>query len=138
MFVENFDIIRVSENETKLNSSIWSGKDAEKFIFQQSEIEITDEYKYLGIYLGRSCSFVAAKKHIIAQQANRALFSLLKKIRSLSLHYDIQIDMFNEMVKPILLYGCEIWGMGNFDVLERIQLKFYKYIFNLKNLRLHT
>ena len=36
------------------------------------------------------------------------------------------------MVKPILLYGCEIWGMGNFDVLERIQLKFYKYIFNLK------
>ena len=40
--------------------------------------------------------------------------------------------MFNKMVKPILLYGCEIWGMGNFDVLERIQLKFYKYIFNLK------
>ncbi|MEW8546328.1 MAG: reverse transcriptase family protein [Candidatus Thiodiazotropha sp.] len=102
-----------------------------KFTFQQNEIEITDEYKYLGIYLGRSGSFVAAKKHI-AEQANKALFSLLKKIRCLNLPYDIQIDMFNKMIKPILLYGCEIWGVGNFDVLERIQLKFYKYIFNLK------
>ena len=79
-----------------------------KIIFQQNEIEITDEYKYLGIYLGRSGSFVAAKKHT-ADQASKALFSLLKKIRSLSLPYDIQIDMFNKMVKPILLYGCEIW-----------------------------
>ena len=102
-----------------------------RFTFEQNEVEIVDVYKYLGIYLGRSGSFVAAKKHI-AEQANKALFSLLKKIRSLNLPYDIQIDMFNKMIKPILLYGCEIWGMGNFDVLERIQLKFYKYIFNLK------
>lgn len=102
-----------------------------KFIFQQSEIEITNEYKYLGINLGRSGSFIAAKKHL-AEQANKALFSLLKKIRNLNLPYDIQIDMFNKMIKPILLYGCEAWGTGNIDVLERIQLKFYKYIFNLK------
>ena len=40
--------------------------------------------------------------------------------------------MFNKIIKPIILYGSEIWGVGNFDVLERIQLKFYKYIFNLK------
>ena len=58
----------------------------------------------------------------MADQANKALFSLFKKIRSLP-PYDIQIDMFNKMVKPVILYGCEIWGMENFDVLERIQLK---------------
>ena len=102
-----------------------------KFTYEKIEIEIADSYKYLGIYLGRKGSFTMAKKHI-AEQANKALFSLLKKIRSLSLPYDIQIDMFNKMIKPIILYGCEIWGLGNFDVLERIQLKFYKYVFNLK------
>ena len=37
------------------------------------------------------------------------------------------------MIKPILLYGCEVWGFGNFDILERVQSRFYKYIFNLKN-----
>ena len=36
------------------------------------------------------------------------------------------------MVKPILLYGCEIWGFGNNDVLEKVHLKFCKMILNLK------
>ena len=31
-----------------------------------------------------------------------------------------------------VLYGCEIWGYGNCDDLERIQLKFLKYTLNLK------
>ena len=30
------------------------------------------------------------------------------------------------------MYDCEIWGSGNIDILERIQLKFYQFIFNLK------
>ena len=47
--------------------------------------------------------------------------------------FDIQIDLFNKMIKPILLYGCEIWGTGNIDILERVQLNFFKLIFNLKN-----
>ena len=61
------------------------------------------------MYLGRTGSSVAAKKHI-ADQANKAVFALLKKIRNLSLQFDIQIDLFDKMIKPILLYGCELWG----------------------------
>ena len=60
------------------------------------------------------------------------MFSLLQKIKCLSLPFDIQIDLFNKTVKPVLLYGCEIGGYGNFDILEQVQLRFYKYIFNLK------
>jgi hypothetical protein len=36
------------------------------------------------------------------------------------------------MVKPILLYGCEIWSFGNNDIIERVHLKFCKHFFNLK------
>ena len=36
------------------------------------------------------------------------------------------------MIRPILLYGCEIWGYGNVEVIERVQLKFLKQILNLK------
>ena len=46
---------------------------------------------------------------------------------------DMQIDIFNKTVKPILLYGCELLGYGNLDVIERVQLKNLKYILNLKN-----
>ena len=101
------------------------------FIFQNESIEIVKEYKYLGVFMGQSGSYVSAKKHI-AEQANKATFALMKKIRNLDLPIDIQIDLFNKTIKPILLYGCELWGTGNIDMLERVQLKFYKQILNLK------
>lgn len=101
------------------------------FLFQNTKLEMVNEYKYLGIFLGRSGSFVSAKKHIV-EQANKAVFALLKKSRNLDLPVDIQIDLFNKTIKPILLYGSELWGMGNIEMIERVQLKFYKYIFNLK------
>ena len=126
--------LKVNVSKTKV-VVFGSGRRKEnlKFCLNSMEIEIVQEYKYLGILLGQSGSFVVAKKHI-ADQANKALFSLLRKIRKLSLPFDIQIDLFNKMIKPILLYGCEVWSFGNFDILERVQLRFYKHIFNLKKL----
>ena len=44
----------------------------------------------------------------------------------------MQIEMFEKTMKPILLYGCEIWGYGNIDILEQVQLKFLKLVLNLK------
>ena len=44
----------------------------------------------------------------------------------------MQIELFNKTVKLILLYGCEIYGPESVETLERIQLKFLKYILNLK------
>ena len=56
----------------------------------------------------------------------------MKKIRALSLPLDIQLELFDKTIKPILLYGTEVWGFGNCDVIERVHLKFLKYIFKLK------
>ena len=49
------------------------------FLLNGLNIEVTNEYKYLGIYFTRGGSFAKAKKHI-ADQANKAMFALLKKI----------------------------------------------------------
>ena len=59
-------------------------------------------------------------------------YSLLKKAKHLALPIDMQIDIFNKTVKPVLLYGCEIWGYGDLTIIERVQLKFLKYILNIK------
>ena len=42
------------------------------------------------------------------------------------------IELYEKTIKPILLYGCEVWGLGKFDILERVQLKFFKSLFGLK------
>jgi hypothetical protein len=33
--------------------------------------------------------------------------------RKHGLSVKIQLDLFDKMVKPILLYGCEVWGFSN-------------------------
>lgn len=33
----------------------------------------------------------------------------------------------------VLLYGCEVWGFENIEIIECIYLKFLKYILNLKS-----
>ena len=37
------------------------------------------------------------------------------------------------MVKPVLLYGCELWGYGNCDIIERVHLKFCKMLLHMKS-----
>ena len=111
---------KLTKNVSKTKILIFSsGRYAQKlhFFFKGSEIDIVTEYKYLGIYLSKSGSYLSRKKHV-AKQANNAMFALMRKIRVLDLPIEMQIDLFNKLIKPILLYGCEIWAFGNLDIIE--------------------
>ena len=71
------------------------------------------------------------KKHI-AKQATKAMFHLLKKARALLLPIDKQLELFDKTIKPILLHGCEIWGVGDLRIIEQVQLKILKFVLNIK------
>ena len=60
------------------------------------------------------------------------MYEILKLGRKHNLSIKCLLSLFDKMVKPILLYGCEIWGFRNNDVLEKVQLKFCRMILNLK------
>ena len=49
-----------------------------------------------------------------------------------NLSISCQLDLFDKMVKPILLFGCEVWGYRNNEILERVHLKFCKLLLKLK------
>ena len=104
----------------------------EKFVGRLNNdiLEVVGEFKYLGVLLTRSGSFYANKKHL-ASQAEKAMYSLIKKSRSLLLPVDLQIDLFDKMVKPILLYGSEVWGFGtldgNFKVHTQYEIEYSKF-----------
>ena len=102
------------------------------FYFHDNVIESVKEFKYLGIIFSRSGSFCKAKKHLY-EQAQKAMYGVIRKIRQFNLPLECQLDLFDKIVVPVLLYGCEIWGFESLDIIERIHLKFLKYIFNLKS-----
>ena len=53
-------------------------------------------------------------------QARKAMFAGLSKSRKLHLPVDIQLQLFDSMLIPILLYGSEVTGFGKHNILERL------------------
>ncbi len=56
------------------------------------------------------------------------LYALIGKCRKLGLPIDLQLELFEWMIVPIMLYGCEVWGPENYIQTEKLHLKFLKYI----------
>jgi hypothetical protein len=74
---------------------------------------------------------LTCKNHLY-EKAIKAIYEVIKKGRKHNISISCQLDLFDKMVKSILLYGCEIWGFGNNDILEKVHLKFCKMILHLK------
>ena len=60
------------------------------------------------------------------------MYEVLKIGRMHKLSIKCLLDLFDKMIKPILLYGCEVWGFSDNDILEKIHLKYCKILLNLK------
>ena len=94
---------------------------------QNGEIfNVVDDFAYLGIMFMSNGSFSKNRVKLL-EQGRKAMFSMLRK--SLGLPIDIQLQMFDTMISPILLYGCEVWCFEN---IESLFLQFYKIILGVK------
>ena len=89
------------------------------------EIEVVFAFKYLGVQFNYNNKFNYAQK-CLYDQASRSMFALLKKCRRLMLPLDIQIELFNRIVVPVLLYACEVWSPAMTDLASKLQLRFLK------------
>jgi hypothetical protein len=96
------------------------------------KLEIVNSFNYLGIELSRTGNFKRAKQSITGK-ATFAFYEVLKMDRKHGLSVKIQLDLFDKMVKPILLYICEVCGFSNNDIIEKVHLKFCKLLLHLKS-----
>ena len=92
-----------------------------------------NEFNYIGILLNRTGNFnkVIKKQE---EKTRKAVYEVFKRGRMHNLSNECQIHLFNKMVKPILLYGTEIWGFSKSILcLGKVQLKFCKLLLKLKS-----
>ena len=64
----------------------------------------------------------------ISNQAIRAMFGLQKIYKFELMDIASKLQLFDSVIVPILLYGCEIWGFNNINDIEKIQIRFYKTV----------
>ena len=82
----------------------------DKFMYNLGgdEIEYVNNYKYLGVNLSNSGKFSVAEKNL-SLKANRALFAIKQSIFDKDLKPSAILSIFDSLVKPIALYGSDIW-----------------------------
>ena len=125
---------KLTVNVSKTKIIIFGGtkKDYKKVFYLDSfEIENVNEYKYLGIWFEKSNKFTLCKKHL-AQQARKAMFYILQKSNEYCLSIEYRLKLFDAIVVPILLYGCEIWGFENINILENVHIQFLRYLAHVR------
>ena len=127
---EYCDMNNLSLNTSKTKVMVCSkGKirNIPQFKYGTYDLQVVYEYVYLGVKLSYNGKF---KEHMLYASAKgtKAMFGLLQKSRMLNLPTDINVHLFDSVISPVLLYGCEAWANNDPKIIEQIHLKFCKYI----------
>ena len=101
-------------------------KQTEKWWYRDEQVKVATYYSYLGlIFSSRLCWSKCIENHV--SKSLRVLNSIRRMLNAIdSLSFSVAVKIFDIKVKPILLYGSEIWGTQYFDTLENVQIKFFK------------
>ena len=79
------------------------------FKFNGQPLDTVQCYNYLGLKISNSGSFTAAIKEL-SSKASRAYQSLRNALFGLAIPPKLYMKLFDILIKPIALYGCEVWG----------------------------
>ena len=99
--------------------------------FDETLLESVRNFIYLGVNISSNGKFFQAQKHL-SEQASKALFALRNLFDGKMLCIEDKIKLFDALVQPILMYGCEIWGFHKADDIERVHVKFLKQILGVR------
>jgi hypothetical protein len=133
-FSEYCKLWRLTVNISKTKVVIFGGSKKDYkccFTVNNEPIENAVDYKYLGVIFHKRKTFTSSRQYNI-DQATKAMFFILKRGKHLNLSLQCQLRLFDSMVVPILLYGCEIWSFENIQSIEKIHIKFLRQLLPLR------
>ena len=90
------------------------------FTYNNEEVEVVDEFKYLGVIFHFTGSYLHALNYRLAQ-AKRSFAIWWRKCHAWKFSPDIALLLFKIYVVPALEYGVGLWGAGDrFCSMKRI------------------
>ena len=102
-----------------------------KFLLDNKPLEIVQDLTYLGVKISSTGNF-QNHNSITREKAIHALFKVFKTIDFKNLKPKQAEKLFDTLISPILMYGCEVWGVylkQNFaswdkKLTEKVHLRF--------------
>ena len=102
-----------------------------KWTYKGQELEIVNNFNYLGIVMSSGGSFVPATNTLYGK-ALKAMHSLFNLTKDMNVPINIMFNLFDAYVSSILNYNCEVWGSIKAENIERVHRKFCKRLLNVK------
>ena len=123
---------KVIVNEIKTKSMCFGADDKVEINFNGKPIEQVRQFKYLGTVVRsikrRNQDIFSENSSFICTKARKATFSIQKKVKFFKLlPPEIRFEIFDTLIKPILTYGSDVWGI-NKTALHELDKSFLNYI----------
>ena len=103
------------------------------FKYGDEELEVLQHFKYLGFLFSASGSVL----HGISDLRDRGRAAVFSVKRMIHNHKEMKmssiLQVFDAIVMPILLYGCQVWGHGNISSIKKLQIKFLKELLGVRD-----
>ena len=100
--------------------------------YSHEALQFVDSFKYLGINISRTGKLTEGLTNV-CQQSDRAEIVLdLHILKHPSVSVDHIFELFDCLLKIMLIHGCEIYGAHTYGCIESFSLKFMKHILNVE------
>jgi len=125
--------LRANLQKTKVMSFRLGGHMArhEVWYLYDQKLEVVSAYRYLGVTLSTKVCTNAVLSDL-ACRGRAAVYRIMRTLRGL-VHVSPQVlnKIVDAQIQPILLYGSEIWGMDDCQVVETVHLSMLKQALNV-------
>ena len=126
-------------NEIKTKIMVFGNPKRSKIHFNSVDIDEVTDYKYLGNIISstRLPNQDPLKKtyKFLSDQARKAIFSMSHKIKSIGeLPIEIMFNLFDVLIKPILIYGSDVWGLRSelWGTIDKVFLQYSRCMLHVK------
>ena len=128
--IQNKMTINVSKTKYMICSRGKIRKQSTLYI-NRTAIERVDTFCHLGVVVKYNNTFQAAMKNNV-DKAKKALFKLDDLMSKIDLEIDTKLHLFDVMIKPILRYGCEVWGHEDIEQIEVFHRNFLRRLLRIR------
>ncbi|KAI5743687.1 hypothetical protein M8J77_021086 [Diaphorina citri] len=102
-----------------------------KFHYRQIPVEIVPSYVYLGVIFTSGLCFSENVKKFINKTMGAISTVNSLWARTKTYNWEANKIVYNSVIKSILLYGAEVWGVRYLEELEKPQVKYLKSLLYL-------
>lgn len=106
---------------------------SETWKYDDKDIEIVNQYKYLGILFTHNLNFNKHLKEKLSVSKFAINQTWNKIMRNKTIQNSSKIKIFESCIKTILCYGSQVWGINEYDEVEKLQRFFFKKMYYLPN-----